>query len=212
MPRSPPSSSAMGLSRSNQDTLTRTGPPAETTQVLLDRARSGDQGALDRLFARYLPPLQRWASGRLPRAARDITDTQDLVQETLLGTLRRLNAFEPRHDGALFAYLRQALLNRIRDEYRRSKRRPESAPLSADQADDDASPLERAIGRETLECYEQALQRLRPPEREAIVARVELQLTYDEIALALEKPSRDAARMAVARALLKLAIEMDPGR
>jgi RNA polymerase sigma-70 factor (ECF subfamily) len=201
----------MGLSRSDENSLTQTESIAESTQVLLAQARSGDERALDRLFARYLPPLQRWASGRLPRGARDIADTQDLVQETLISTLRRLSAFEPRHDGALFAYLRQALLNRIRDEYRKSRRRPESEPLSPDQAAEEASPLERAIGRETLECYEQALQRLRPAEREAIVARVELQLTYDEIAVALDKPSRDAARMTVARALLKLAMEMGAG-
>ena len=202
---------AMGLSEPGSGTLAPGSLP-ESTQVLLLQARSGDQYALDRLFARYLAPLQRWASGRLPRGSRDIADTQDLVQETLINTLRRLNAFEPRHDGALFAYLRQALLNRIRDEYRRARRRPESSPLSPEQPDEDASPLERAIGRETLERYEQALQRLRPAEREAIVARVELQLSYDEIALALEKPSRDAARMTVARALLKLAIEMESGR
>jgi RNA polymerase sigma-70 factor (ECF subfamily) len=188
------------------------GSMSESTQVLLALARNGDDHALDRLFARYLPPLRRWASGRLPRTARDIADTQDLVQETLISALRRLDSFEPRHEGALFAYLRQALLNRIRDEYRRSRRRPESSPISPNHADDDASPLERAIGRQTLECYEQALERLRPAEREAIVARVELQLTYDEIAIALDRPSRDAARMTVARALLKLAVEMDPDR
>jgi RNA polymerase sigma factor (sigma-70 family) len=202
----------MGLSETGDSSLAPLGSMSESTQVLLDQARSGDQHALDRLFARYLPPLQRWASGRLPRGARDIADTQDLVQETVISTLRRLNAFESRHDGALFAYLRQALLNRIRDEYRRARRRPESAPLSPDQADEDASPLERAIGRQTLECYEQALQRLRPTEREAIVARVELQLSYEELAVALEKSSRDAARMTVARALLKLAMEMESGR
>jgi RNA polymerase sigma-70 factor (ECF subfamily) len=201
----------MRLSRSDHESLAAP-PTPESTQVLLDLAKHGDQRALDRLFARYLPPLQRWASGRLPRTARDIADTQDLVQETLISTLRRLSAFESRHDGALFAYLRQAVLNRIRDEYRRSRRRPESAPLSPDHAGDEASPLERAIGRETLACYEQALERLRPSEREAIVARVELQLSYDEIALALNRPSRDAARMTVARALLKLAIEMESGR
>jgi len=202
----------MGLSRSDHESLAALQSAPESTQVLLDQAKRGDQRALDRLFARYLQPLQRWASGRLPRSARDIADTQDLVQETLISTLRRLNAFESRHDGALFAYLRQAVLNRIRDEYRRSRRRPASAPLSPDQADDDASPLERAIGRETLDCYERALERLRPAEREAVVARVELQLTYDEIAVALDRPSRDAARMTVARALLKLAMEMESGR
>lgn len=199
----------MGLSGPERNSLPARGVAAESTQVLLDQARSGDAYALDRLFARYLPPLQRWASGRLPRVARDIADTQDLVQETLINTLRRLNAFEPRHDGALFAYLRQAVLNRIRDEYRRAQRRPESTPLSPDHADDEASPLERAIGRETLECYERALARLKPAEREAVVARVELQLTYEEIAMALDKPSKDAARMAVARALLRLAMEME---
>ena len=56
-----------------------------------------------------------------------------------------------------------------------------------------------------------ALQRLKPAEREAIVARVELQLTYEELAVALDKPSKDAARMAVARALLRLAMEMESG-
>jgi RNA polymerase sigma-70 factor (ECF subfamily) len=184
----------------------------ESTIELLARAKQGEERAVEALFQRCLPALRRWARGRLPHYARDLADTQDLVQETLICALRRLDRFEPRHEGALFAYLRQALLNRIRDEYRRSRRRPESSPLSANHADADASPLERAIGRQTLECYEQALERLRPAEREAIVARVELQLTYEEIAIALDKPSRDAARMTVARALLKLAVEMDPDR
>ena len=41
-------------------------------------------------------------------------------------------------------------------------------------------------------------------DREAIIARVELQQSYDEIAIALGKPSADAARMAVVRALKNL--------
>jgi len=72
------------------------------------------------------------------------------------------------------------------------------------------SPVDSAIGSETLERYEAALDRLSAPEREAIVARVELGLSYTELAEALDKPSPDAARMAVARALLRLADEMKP--
>ena len=182
---------------------------AEPTERLLVRARAGEQQALDQLFERYLPPLRRWASGRLPRRARDISDTQDLVQETLLSALRRLQGFELRHPGALHGYLRQAVLNRIRDEFRRARRRPDSGPLRDDQSHPDASPLEEAIGRQMLERYEAALARLRPDEQEAVVARVEFGYSYDEIAAALDRPTRDAARMAVTRAIVKLAEEMD---
>jgi RNA polymerase sigma-70 factor (ECF subfamily) len=68
--------------------------------------------------------------------------------------------------------------------------------------------LEAAIGAEAVEHYEAALQRLRGEERELIVARIELGLTYSELAGALGKPSADAARMAVGRALVRLAEEM----
>src|SRR2546428_405791 len=97
----------------------------ESTVRLIERARAGDELALGQLFARHLRPLRRWASGRLPKWARSIADTDDLVQDTLLQTFKRIEAFEPRHAGALHAYLRQAVLNRIRDELRRKGRRPD---------------------------------------------------------------------------------------
>ena len=91
------------------------GSPAsvDDTTTLLTRARSGDRLAMDALFARHVPALRRWASGRLPRWARDIGDTVDLVQDTMLETFKRIDTFEPRGDGALQAYLRAALVNRV---------------------------------------------------------------------------------------------------
>jgi DNA-directed RNA polymerase specialized sigma24 family protein len=59
---------------------------AESTVVLLEKAKAGDREALDSLFARYLPPLRRWACGRLPAGARDLLDTHDVVQDVLLQT------------------------------------------------------------------------------------------------------------------------------
>ena len=47
----------------------------ESTFYLIERARAGDQEALERLFTRHLKPLQRWARGRLPTWARDLADT-----------------------------------------------------------------------------------------------------------------------------------------
>jgi RNA polymerase sigma-70 factor (ECF subfamily) len=186
-------------------------PGLDTTFDLVERAKSGDREALDTLFTRYLPALRRWASGRLPRWTRDLMDTDDLVQETVLRAVKRIDRFESRHEGALQAYLRQAILNRIRDEVRRTKRSPTATELDENQADHSDSPLEKAIGYEALERYEAALTRLRPEEREAIVARVEMDGSYQEVADALGKPSADAARMAVSRALLRLAEEMNRG-
>lgn len=180
----------------------------DSTFDLVQRIKSGDDEALNRLFARFLPSLRRWSSGRLPRWSRDLMDTDDLVQETVIRALKRLDRFESRHEGALQAYLRQAIVNRIRDEIRRTKRSPAETALDEKASDHGASPLEAAIGAEALERYEAALARLRPEEREAIVARVEMDGSYQDVAQALGKPSADAARMAVSRALLRLAEEM----
>jgi len=180
----------------------------DETQTLILRANAGDQAAADRLFARYAPALQRWTRGRLPRWARDIADTHDIVQDALLQTFRNLRDFEYRGEGALHAYLREAVMNRIRAELRRRGRRGDREALDPGLEDDGPSPLEMAIGRETLGRYEDALAQLSVEDREAIIARVELGLSHREIAEALGKPSEDAARMAVARALVRLVKEM----
>jgi RNA polymerase sigma-70 factor (ECF subfamily) len=184
---------------------------AESTLVLLQRARSGDRQALDALFGRYVPLLRRWASGRLPQWARDLTDTHDLVQETLLQTFKKIDTFEYRGEGALQAYLRQVLVNRIRLEFRKTAGRPDRTDLGEGHVDPAPSPLEETIGEQTLDRYEQALAALRPEEREVIVSRVELGLSYEELAAALNKPSPEAARKAARRALLRLAQAMDRG-
>ena len=185
---------------------------SDTTLQLLALARAGNREAVEILYARYFPRLRRWASGRLPPWARDARETQDLVQDTLLQALRHLQHFEPRHEGALQAYLRQTLLNRIRDELRRVDRRPVLRPLDGREIEPGPSPLEAAIGREAVLRYEEALTRLRPEEREAVIARVELGYSYQELAQALGKPSSEAARKAAERALVRLAEEMQRGQ
>jgi RNA polymerase sigma factor (sigma-70 family) len=180
---------------------------SESSFTLVERACQGDERALNDLCARYLPRLERWAHGRLPAWARGPMDTHDLVQEALAGAAHRIRRFEPQHKGAFQAYLRQALLNRVRDQIRYAGRRP-AASLDSERASPDPSPLEAAIGREALERYEAALERLKPADRTAIILRVELGCPISEIAEAPDKPSPDAARMAVTRALVRLAAEM----
>lgn len=175
-----------------------------STIDLLERFKQGDEQAVGLLVERSLPPLKRWARGRLPQWARATADTQDLVQDAVIRALPRLKSFEARHPGALQAYLRQAITNHIRDEIRRVNSRPAASELRDSHPDLSPSPLEKAIGNEGVERYEAALEQLRPADREAIIARIEMQQSYEEIAIALGKPTADAARMAVARAVKAL--------
>jgi RNA polymerase sigma-70 factor (ECF subfamily) len=179
---------------------------------LVVRANRGEREALDALIARYLPRLQRWAHGRLPPAARGALQTQDLVQDTLMKVIERLPSFNPRHEGAFQGYVRTALLNRVRDLARQHQRRGPSVPIDTDIVARECSPLELAVGEQTLERYEAALDRLRPDDKALIVARIELGLPYAEIAAMFEKPSVPAAQVALSRALVKLAEEMAHGR
>lgn len=182
--------------------------PLVATSELLRLAKDGDPLAREQLLARYLPRLQRWASGRLPMHARSLLDTTDLVQETLLRTLEGIERVEVRGPGGFQAYVRQAVLNRIRDQVRWSARRQGQGEVPEDLRDPAPSPLEAAIGADALARYERALAELAPEDRELLHLRIELDIDYAEIAAMTGRPSRDAVRMAVQRALGRLAEAM----
>jgi RNA polymerase sigma-70 factor (ECF subfamily) len=184
----------------------------EPTIELVVKAREGDRMAVEALLQRCLPDLRRWAHGRLPAAARGSLDTGDLVQETVLHVLRRLDSFEPRHVGAMQAYLRQSVINRIRDEVRKIGRQPPPSELPDDLSSDMTSPLEAVVEAEAYDRYRAALSQLNPRDREMIVARIEVQWSLAQIAERFGMRTADAARMAVSRALRKLTVKLQaPG-
>lgn len=182
----------------------------ETSLSLLARAQHGDAVAMEALMGRYLPRLQRWASGRVPASARDLLDTDDVVQDALLNTFRRLGNFQPRHDGALLVYLREAVANRIRSAMRRAAPsvdvsiEPDGLPSGM------PSPLEHAVSRQGLQRYERALTQLDENDRAAIIGRFEMGYSYDALARAMDRPSPDAARKLTDRALRRLVALMQP--
>lgn len=197
-----------------------TDPSDDTTTLLSDeptieliiRARRGDSSAVEAILQRCLPPLTRWAHGRLPAAARGALDTAGLVQEAAMSAIARLDSFEPRRVGAMQAYLRQSAINLIRDEMRRLARRPAAVELPPEIPSRDPSPLDEALEHETYDRYRQAMSRLKPRERELVIARVEAQWSIAEIAGHFGFITVDAARVAVHRAVQKLSalIEKEP--
>ena len=182
-------------------------PPeeSESTTILLALTRKGDRGAREKLVARYLPRLHRVAPGRVPPSLRSLNDTADLVQITMVRALEKVSTFEKRHDGAFLGYLRMILLNRIRDEVRRATTHQAAIQIEDLAPAAGQTPLEAAIGAESLEIYERALAQLPPAHADAVVMRIELECTYPEIAEAMGMASANAARMMIARALVRLA-------
>ena len=202
-------SSGESVTHSNHDAPRSDADRYESTITILERARRGDASATMVLLERTVGPLRRWARGRLPDFARGGADTEDVVQDVVVRAIAGIKRFEHRTVDALQFYLREGVRNRIRDEIRRVSRRGVAEELPADVAEDSPTPLERLILQEGSERYLEALRRLKPGDRIAIIYRLEHGFGYDEIARRLDKATTDAARVAVARALKRLAAELE---
>lgn len=183
---------------------------AAATVELVERAREGDQSAWEVLMRRYRGPLQRFARSRLARQRPRLADTDDVVQDVTINVFRRLHRIELRFPGALLAYLRRSVSNRVADEHRRAARQGPTAALRDDLPDGHPSPLDATLDRDKLRVYRTALLALGADDRLAIVMRLERAESYDVIAARLGKPTPNAARVAVARAMFKLAKRMEP--
>jgi RNA polymerase sigma factor (sigma-70 family) len=181
--------------------------PSQTSGQLLSRVRLGDASALDQLLARYLPRLQHWASRRLSRWVRTTADTDDIVQEVLLRAAGRLHLVDLPTSDALAAYLREAVWNRIRDEYRSFGRRGPHEELSHALGDGRATPLDQAIAGQLEMRYRRALATLSARDQELVVGHVELDYSHEQLGHMTGR-SRNAARMALQRAISRLARQM----
>lgn len=176
----------------------------EPTVVLIRRIQAGDGAAREQLLHRFLPVLRRWAHGRLPAHVRDLNETDDLVQSTLMRAMRHLEKFDESGPGAFLAYLRQALLNQVRDEIRRHQRRPEHTGVDTEMSDAETpSMIEQLVGDERLRAYEHALAALPKRQQGLIVMRVEFGMSYPEIAAEVGS-NPDAVRVMVARAIVRM--------
>lgn len=196
----------------NRETSQRSiasGSPLESTRTLVIRAQDGDTGAREEIVRRFLPAIRRWAHGRLPGRARQMVDTDDIVQVSFMRAMGRLDAFDPRRPGAFLAYLHQILLNCIREEIRRASRRPQGEPLPDDIPEDRPTLLDRTIGLDAIDAYQDGLGRLTEDQQQAVVLRIEFGLSHQEIADTLGRPSADAVRMQIARGIVRLAELMD---
>jgi RNA polymerase sigma factor (sigma-70 family) len=176
--------------------------------VASDRAEGRRRfAAIEQALEALLPFLRRFTHARLPQYARRRMDTGDLVQEAVVGVLRNLGEIHLADPDALRRYLVVAIQHRICDEVRRAGlgEVTNGSPAGAAAADARPSPHDDAVEDEYQRQYREALLRLREDERQLLVGRIELSLSYEELAIATGRPNAEAARNAARRAALRLA-------
>lgn len=180
---------------------------ADSSLMLLRQARLGDWSALEVLRDLYLPALRRWAGDRVAPSNPLFSQTDDVFWEAVVQTFERFESLEPRREGTFHAHLRQATLQWIHDQF--SDAGDTTLGPTGETGVAGTSRLEAAIGVEALRRYELALQTLDDVDREGVIARIELGLSYEAVAEALGKPSVDITRLAVKQALVRLALSMN---
>lgn len=184
----------------------------------LARARAGDPGARDRLFAACRSYLGLLARANVEPWMRAKVDASDLVQQTLLDAHRDFDRFQGQTDQEWLAWLRQILNHNACDavrhygaaEKRAAKR---EVPLGGN-GDDSArpgfeppspgdSPSQMAMHHESELLLAEALDQLSEDYREVIILRNIQRLPFEQVAEQLGR-TRPAAQMLWMRAIQKL--------
>ncbi len=153
--------------------------------------------------------LVRSVHGNVPESIRPRCDTEDLVQDAVVGLLETRTALLPENAGAIYSFLRVSIRNRIVDELRKAVTEIKYLALRANAPSRSATPVEKALVREQRAAFREALLLLEERDRLLVAGRIELGFSYAELAEALDYPSSDAARMAAKRAVLRIGSLME---
>lgn len=190
--------------------------------ALIERARSGDADAMDRLLLAHQDAVYRTALRLLGNAE----EAADCAQDVFVAAFRRIGQF--RGESKFATWLYRITVNLVRNRWRDASRRPrtvgfeelsaaggasagaaghggeaESAP-AFDPADPGRSPRERAEAAELHAALLAAIEKLPEPYREVVVLRHLRDLPYEEIAEALElELGTVKSRLARSRDLLR---------
>jgi RNA polymerase sigma-70 factor (ECF subfamily) len=179
-----------------------------TDELLVRRARQGDDAAREELFHRHRNDAYRVAHRLLGHDQ----DALDVVQEAMLKAFLGLGDFDGR--SGFRTWLLKIVTNSALDWGRRRKRRPslqigDSAANGHDPATHD-DPARRMHQQDLRRALDQALGRLTPTIRTTFVLFADLGLSYKEIAEAQSVPIGTVmSRIHAARAKLQADPDLD---
>jgi RNA polymerase sigma-70 factor (ECF subfamily) len=191
------------------------------TAGLLERARAGDQAALNELFIRHRARLLLMVELRLDRRLQSRIDASDVIQEAYVDAVRRLEEYLRQPDYPLFLWLRLIVGERLmklhrhhlgtqmRDAgleisiYQGALPTASSAALAAQLLGKHTSPTQAAVRAERMIRLQEALNSLDPIDREVLSLRHFEEMSLAETARSLEIEESAAAKRYI-RALKRL--------
>ena len=169
---------------------------AQVAALLVRRCLAGDSAAWEELVQRH----HRRIYNICYRFAGSADDAQDLTQEVFIKIYRTLNSFDVER-GAFMTWVTTVTRNLLVDHFRKTKQdrmtdsldaapseHEDAQPLSEQIRDQGLTPDARAQSREVSEVVHQALQKLSPDLREAVILRDLQDMDYRDIATALKVP------------------------
>jgi RNA polymerase sigma factor (sigma-70 family) len=190
-------------------------PSVDSDAILYERATAGDATALDQLLQRYLPQLHAFVRLRLGGAVRARESSMDVVQSVCRDLLAAREQFEFRGEDRFRAWLFTSALNKILAKQRfhglqkrdvKRERTPES-DTGASVGAHLLTPSLDAMGKETAQAIEAALEALAPEHREVITLARIVRLPHKVIAELMER-NEPAVRQLLARAMLRFTMEL----
>lgn len=161
---------------------------AAAEALLVEGLRAGEQEAYEKLLAQYQQPV----FNLVYRLLEDSSEAGDVVQEVFLKVFRHIGSF--RGQSSLKTWIYRIAVNEAHNHRRWFSRhsrhevgleqpQPESGrSYQSVLPDPGRSPYEMALGAETRSLVEQALGRINPVFRDAVVLRDVEDLSYEEIA------------------------------
>lgn len=169
---------------------------AQVVGMLVRRCLAGDAAAWEDIVKRY----NRRIYNICYRFAGSADDAQDLTQEVFIKMYRTLHSYDVGR-GAFLTWVTTITRNLLVDHFRKSKQdrmtdsidatpseHEDAMPLSEQIQDRGLPPDARVQSRETGDSVHQALQKLSPELREAVVLRDLQDMDYREIAAVLRVP------------------------
>lgn len=164
-------------------------------ESLIHRARNKEPDAFDAIIDHFGPRLFGYAC----RMVGSRVDAEDLLQELFLRVVKKIEGYQ--HEGQFEAWLFRIATNLVRDRIRRLQRKPTHVSID-DNHDDERSttqrfaltdpsataPSESSEHRELCDQLQNALEQIPVAEREVVMLRHFSQLTFAQIAAAMETP------------------------
>ncbi len=189
-------------------------PRESTEELLVQRAKSGDELALTSLFDRHAPRLKRRIRSKLSPAVRRKVSDSDVLQETWMAVTRHLDDFEYRGQGSFVAWAGTIAENAARKQMRRhagTAKRAAGTEVTrglrketVHQAGLAPSPSAAAMGREMRERIREGMRALPESYRTVIELLQHRRVTIVEAAELMGR-SPNAVKKLHARALAELA-------